>query len=81
MFLIQFRAVNYERSAYALCPGTRGRYYYGDVEHSCIGSTADNLEVRYCGDLSAFAFDQYGTGQEWNTDLKLLKTTFMIFYR
>ena len=64
-----------------MCPGTRGRSDNVNLEHRCIGSTADNADVRYCGDFSAFAWDQYGTGQGYNTDLELLTTTFMIFYR
>jgi len=79
--ILQFRAINYERSAYAICPGLRARSSENNVEHHCIGSTANNVDNRYCGDLASFSYNQYGTGLGWNTDLTLLKTTFMIFYR
>ncbi|CAK8694746.1 unnamed protein product [Clavelina lepadiformis] len=77
---IQFRTINHERSAYALCPGTR-TVSQGNNEHHCIGSTADNVDVRYCGDFAGFSYDQYGTGNTWNSDMTLLKSTFFLFYR
>ena len=73
--------MNHEQSAYALCPGLKGRPSSGEAEHHCIGSTADNPGASHCGDFASFNYDQYGTGKGWNADLTLLKTTFMIFYR
>ncbi|CAK8684364.1 unnamed protein product [Clavelina lepadiformis] len=78
---IQFRAINHERSAFALCPGVKMGPLWGDVEHTCIGSTRDNAAVAYCGDLAGFAYDGYGNGLAYNTDKTLLETTFFIFYR
>ena len=70
-----------ERSAYALCPGLKAKPYDTNLEHHCIGSTADNADVSYCGDFAGLSWDEYGTGQGRNSDLTLLQTTFMIFYR
>ena len=58
----------------------------GNVEHHCLGSTADNIDVDYCGDFAAFSFDQDGGPYNgryvgWNADPTLIQTTFMIFYR
>ncbi|CAK8671013.1 unnamed protein product [Clavelina lepadiformis] len=35
------RAINQEKSAYALCPFGKPHGSNGDIEHGCIGSTAD----------------------------------------
>ncbi|CAK8679755.1 unnamed protein product [Clavelina lepadiformis] len=78
---IQFRAINHERSAFALCPGVKMGPLWCDVEHSCIGSTRDNADPKYCGDLSGFTFDVYGTGLGYNADKTLVESTFLIFYR
>ena len=58
----------------------------GNVEHHCLGSTADNANVNYCGDFAGFSFDQDGgpidgIAVDWNADPTLIETTFMIFYR
>ena len=77
-YCFQFRAINREQSAYALCPGLKAKAGEGNVEHHCLGSTADNVDVNYCGDFASFF---YKDGRLWNTDPTLLETTFMIFYR
>ena len=73
--------MNHKQNAFALYPGLKGRPSFGEAEHHCIGSTGDNPSARHCGDFASFNYDQYVTGQGWNTDLILVKTTFMIFYR
>ena len=68
-----------EGNAYALCPGTRGKQNQRqNLEHRCIGSTADNAEEKYCGDFAAFFTN---ANSNYIVDDVLLKSTFMIFYR
>ncbi|XP_077976141.1 intelectin-1-like [Styela clava] len=77
---IQFRAINKERNAFALCPGVRIKRGKFNVEHVCIGSTSYNMgghggEERYCGDYAAKDWPK------WTSSDKLIKSVVMIFYR
>uniref|UniRef100_F6X6I9 Fibrinogen C-terminal domain-containing protein n=1 Tax=Ciona intestinalis TaxID=7719 RepID=F6X6I9_CIOIN len=78
---IQFRTINYEQSAFALCLGVKYRTNNYNTEHACVGGTSyhdgpsdTNL---YCGDYSALEFPISG----WNATQQLKTSVFMVFYR
>lgn len=79
---VQFRAVNHERSAFALCPGVKIKSGKVNIEHACIGSTSyhighTNIE-KYCGDFAAMDW-QHNDG--WSASQKLIDSVVMIFYK
>nr|XP_039259439.1 intelectin-1-like [Styela clava] len=79
---VQFRAVNNERNAFALCPGVRIKPNKRNVEHVCIGSTSYNIghtrEEEYCGD---FAAKDWSHSSGWSAPEKIITSVVMIFYR
>lgn len=77
---IQFRAINHERSAFAICPGLV--MTGGNVEHGCVGGTSNHGEsARQCGDFSGFDWNGYASGQHWSTNKIMTESVVMIFYR
>lgn len=78
---IQFRAINHEKAAFAVCPGLK--MTGGNVEHGCMGGTSFLREgpPRQCGDFGAIDWDGYGTGRGWSANLAMTESVVMIFYR
>ena len=79
---LQFRVINAEGNAFALCPGIRMRNLAAEAEHSCIGSTSNFTsywnEVDYCGDFAAFDWTH---SEGLASDPILYTSAVMIFYR
>ncbi|XP_018667428.3 intelectin-1b [Ciona intestinalis] len=78
---IQFRTINYEHSAFALCLGVRIKPNKYNTEHACVGGTSyhngdGDLKV-YCGDYSALEFIE----SRWSATSQLKTSVFMVFYR
>ncbi|XP_039252850.2 intelectin-1a-like [Styela clava] len=79
---IQFRAINHERGAFAICPGVRIKAGAGNVEHECIGGTSNHAEShRHCGDFASMDWDGYGAARGWSTTRQMVESVVMIFYR
>ncbi|XP_069806886.1 intelectin-1-like [Dendropsophus ebraccatus] len=79
---IQFRAVNYEGAALALCPGMK--VTGPDAEHHCIGGGGYVGEAplnRQCGDFTSYDWDGYGTHTGWSNSKEITDAAVLIFYR
>lgn len=85
-FRFQFRAINDEKSAFALCPGVKFTTTRGNVEHACVGGTSfhdghTNIE-KYCGDFAAKDWDDHsGTATQSSASKDIIESVIMIFYR
>ncbi|XP_075034384.1 intelectin-1-like [Mixophyes fleayi] len=78
---VQFRAMNTERAALALCPGVK--VLGCNVEHHCIGGGGYIPEglPRQCGDFAAFDWDGYGTRSGWSASKDITEAAVLLFYR
>ncbi|XP_075698784.1 intelectin-1-like [Rhinoderma darwinii] len=78
---VQFRAINLERAALALCPGVKVTGC--NVEHHCIGGGGYIPEdsPRQCGDFAAFDWDGYGSHVGWSTSKQITEAAVLLFYR
>ncbi|XP_075140931.1 intelectin-1-like [Leptodactylus fuscus] len=79
---IQFRVLNTERAAIALCPGIKVNNLCNS-EHACIGGGGYFPEAspRQCGDFTAMDWDGAGTHTGWSTSKELLESSILIFYQ
>ncbi|XP_073442005.1 intelectin-1-like isoform X2 [Dendrobates tinctorius] len=78
---VQFRAINAERAALALCPGVKVTGC--NVEHHCVGGGGYIPEglPRQCGDFAAFDWNGYGTHDGWSTTKEINEAAVLLFYR
>ncbi|KAG8435223.1 hypothetical protein GDO86_013245 [Hymenochirus boettgeri] len=78
---VQFRVINNERAASALCPGMKVKGC--NVEHHCIGGCGYFAEgnPRQCGDFAAFDWDGYGTRAGWSSSKDITEAAVLLFYR
>ncbi|KAM8921402.1 intelectin-1a-like [Pelodytes ibericus] len=78
---IQFRVINTEKAALALCPGVKVKGC--NAEHHCIGSAGYMPEAspRQCGDFAAFDWDGYGSQRGWSCSKEITDAAVLIFYR
>ncbi|KAM4014333.1 intelectin-1-like [Anomaloglossus baeobatrachus] len=78
---IQFRAINNEGAALALCPGMKVTGC--DAEQHCIGGggyVGEGL-TRQCGDFTSLDWDGYGTHTGWSSSKEITDAAILIFYR
>nr|XP_039269707.1 intelectin-like [Styela clava] len=79
---IQFRAMNHESSAFALCPGVKLEKSRGNAEHACVGSVGYTRESYHqCGDFAGFDWNGKGTKYGFSTSKEMLESAIFIFYR
>ncbi|OCT56103.1 hypothetical protein XELAEV_18002165mg [Xenopus laevis] len=77
---IQFRALNHEKAALALCSGVKMSGCNAEV--NCIGGGyIPEGNPRQCGDFSAMDWDGYGTHVGWSSSKLLIESAVMLFYR
>ncbi|XP_071770767.1 intelectin-like isoform X2 [Centroberyx gerrardi] len=78
---ITFRAINTERTATAICSGTRPTGCH--IEHFCIGGGGHFPEgaPRQCGDFTSFDWDGYGTKSGWSASRQITEAAVLLFYR
>ncbi|XP_066454886.1 intelectin-1-like [Eleutherodactylus coqui] len=78
---VQFRAINNERAALALCPGVKVTGC--NVEHHCIGGGGyiPEGDPRQCGDFAAFDWNGHGTHTEWSSSKEMTEAAMLLFYR
>ncbi|XP_071985952.1 intelectin-1-like [Engystomops pustulosus] len=78
---VQFRAINNEKAALALCPGVKVTGC--NVEHHCIGGGGYIPEgnPKQCGDFAAFDWDGYGKHNESSTSRDITEAAVLLFYR
>ncbi|NP_001164984.2 intelectin 2 precursor [Xenopus tropicalis] len=78
---VQFRVVNTEKAALALCPGVKVKGC--NAEHHCIGGGGYFPEgsPRQCGDFSAFDWDGYGTHAGWSASKEITEAAVLLLYR
>ncbi|XP_066454885.1 intelectin-1-like [Eleutherodactylus coqui] len=78
---VQFRAINDERAAVALCAGMKSTG--GNAEDYCIGGGGyfPQGDPRQCGDFGAFDWDGYGTHVGWSSSKEITEAAVMLFYR
>ncbi|XP_075467786.1 intelectin-1-like isoform X3 [Ascaphus truei] len=78
---VQFRAINTEKAALALCAGVKVTGC--NVEHHCIGGGGyiPEGDPRQCGDFSAFDWDGYGTQRGASSSKEITEAAVLLFYR
>ncbi|XP_044153751.1 intelectin-1-like [Bufo gargarizans] len=78
---VQFRVINTERAALALCPGVKVTGC--NVEHHCIGGGGYIPEgfPRQCGDFASFDWDGYGKHIGWSSSKEITEAAVLLFYR
>ncbi|KAG9485015.1 hypothetical protein GDO78_008237, partial [Eleutherodactylus coqui] len=78
---VQFRAINSERAALALCPGVKVTGC--NVEHHCIGGGGYIPEgnPKQCGDFAAFDWNGYGTHADWSNSKEITEAAVLLLYR
>ncbi|XP_069611963.1 intelectin-1-like isoform X1 [Ranitomeya imitator] len=78
---VQFRAVNLERAALALCAGMKVTTC--NAEHHCIGGGGyiPGEGSRQCGDFAAFDWDGYGTHVGGSNSKEITESAVLLFYR
>ncbi|XP_037362554.1 intelectin-1-like [Talpa occidentalis] len=78
---VQFRVINRERAANALCPGMRVTGC--NTEHHCIGGGGFFPEdsPRQCGDFSSYDWSGYGTQVHWSSSRSITEAAVLLFYR
>ncbi|KAM4032880.1 intelectin-1-like isoform 1-T2 [Anomaloglossus baeobatrachus] len=78
---VQFRAVNNERAALALCAGVKVTAC--NPEHHCIGGGGyiPEKSPRQCGDFAAFDWDGYGTHDKGSSSKEITESAVLLFYR
>ncbi|XP_040213644.1 intelectin-1-like isoform X1 [Rana temporaria] len=79
---IQFRVINNEKAAIALCPGMKVTNRC-NAEHYCIGGGGYFPEVspRQCGDFPALDWNGVGAHKDWSASKELTDAAVLIFYR
>ncbi|KAM8921400.1 intelectin-1-like [Pelodytes ibericus] len=77
---IQFRVINQEKGALALCAGVKVRGC--NSEHHCIGSVGYMPEAspKQCGDFAAFDWDGYGSQIGWSCSKQITDAAVLLFY-
>ncbi|OCT68880.1 intelectin-1-like [Xenopus laevis] len=77
---IQFRAMNNEKAALALCSGVKMSGCNAEV--NCIGGGGYIPEgnPRQCGDFAAMDWDGYGTHVGWSSSRQLIESAVLLFY-
>ncbi|XP_040292046.1 intelectin-1-like isoform X1 [Bufo bufo] len=78
---VQFRVMNHERAALALCAGVKVTGC--NVEHHCIGGGGYIPEglPKQCGDFAAFDWAGYGTHTGWSSTKEITEAAVLLFYR
>lgn len=78
---VQFRAINVERAALALCPGVKVTGC--NVEHHCIGGGGYIPEgnPKQCGDFASFDWHGYGKHVGWSASKEITEAAVLLFYR
>ncbi|XP_065434877.1 intelectin-like protein [Chrysemys picta bellii] len=78
---IQFRVFNTEKAAMALCAGVKVTGC--NTEHHCLGGGGFFPEGNplQCSDFPAFAWDGYGTHQQWSVSKEMIESAVLLFYR
>ncbi|XP_071985594.1 intelectin-1-like [Engystomops pustulosus] len=76
---VQFRVINNEKAALALCPGMKAKGC--NVEHYCIGGGGYFPEgnPKQCGDFAAYDWDGYGARS--SAPKEITEATILLFYR
>ncbi|XP_068101565.1 intelectin-1-like isoform X2 [Hyperolius riggenbachi] len=79
---IQFRVINCEKAANALCPGMKVTNGCNSEDY-CIGGGGYIPEgnPRQCGDFGAYDWDGYGAHTEWSASKALTEASVLMFYR
>ncbi|XP_068103476.1 intelectin-1a-like [Hyperolius riggenbachi] len=78
---VQFRVLNNERTAIALCPGLKMTSGC-NTEHYCIGGGYfPEGNPRQCGDFGAYDWDGYGAHTSWSASKALTESAVLIFYK
>ncbi|XP_041435312.1 intelectin-1-like [Xenopus laevis] len=77
---IQFRPINTEKAALALCPGMKMESC--NVEHVCIGGGGyfPEADPRQCGDFAAYDFNGYGTKKFNSAGIEITEAAVLLFY-
>ncbi|KAM4698095.1 intelectin-1-like [Rhinophrynus dorsalis] len=78
---VQFRVINNEKAAMALCPGIKVTGC--NTEHYCIGGGGFFPEANpnQCGDFTSFDWSGYGTHTDWSASKDLIESAVLLFYR
>nr|DBA19861.1 TPA: hypothetical protein GDO54_015623 [Pyxicephalus adspersus] len=79
---IQFRVINNEKAALALCPGVK--VINGcNSEHHCVGGGGffPEQSPKQCGDFSSLDWNGYGLHTSWSASKQLIEAAILIFYR
>ncbi|XP_054636399.1 intelectin-like [Dunckerocampus dactyliophorus] len=75
---ITFRAINYERSAMAICSGVKTTGC--NTEHYCVGG-GGYFHPDQCGDFPSFEWDKLGRDQGWSASKEITEAAVFLFYR
>ncbi|XP_041443610.1 intelectin-1-like [Xenopus laevis] len=77
---IQFRPINTEKAALALCPGMKMESC--NAEHVCIGGGGyfPEADPRQCGDFAAYDFNGYGTKKFNSASREITEAAVLLFY-
>ena len=79
---LQFRAINNERGAFALCPGVKVKSGPNNAEHACVGGTSNHGESHgHCGDFASKDWGGYAANTHWASNKQMTESVVMIFYR
>ncbi|CAN2391519.1 response to nematode [Pristimantis euphronides] len=78
---VQFRVINTERAALALCAGVKVTGC--DPDAHCIGGGGyiPQGDPKQCGDFAAFDWDGYGTHVGWSASKEITEAVVLLFYR
>ncbi|XP_075698785.1 intelectin-1-like [Rhinoderma darwinii] len=78
---VQFRAINSEKAALALCAGVKVTGC--NAEHHCIGGGGYIPEgnPRQCGDFASLDWEGYGKHVGWSSSKEITEAAVLLFYR
>ncbi|XP_040291810.1 intelectin-1-like [Bufo bufo] len=78
---VQFRVINTERAALALCAGVKVTGC--NAEHHCIGGGGyiPDTFPKQCGDFAAFDADGYGKHIGWSSTKEITEAAVLLFYQ
>ncbi|XP_040294240.1 intelectin-1-like [Bufo bufo] len=77
---VQFRVINNERAALALCAGVKVTGC--NAEHHCIGGGYfPEANPRQCGDFTSFDWNGYGKHTESSVSKEITEAAVLLFYR
>ncbi|XP_069074059.1 intelectin-1-like isoform X2 [Pleurodeles waltl] len=78
---VQFRVMNNEKAALALCPGMK--VHGCDTEHHCIGGGGHFPEAspKQCGDFASYDWDGYGASAGSSASKAITEAAVLLWYR